>query len=102
VRIEFGDDVVRAFCERLTGHNYPWSTAVRRPLMVRMQALDAARDLRDIQALRSLRFMAADATRGSIHVDDTHRLHVEFLPGPPMSISIQGLTEEPPTGVRNV
>ncbi len=70
--------------------------------MVRIQSLDAAFDERDIFALRSLNYTAVDTTRGNIRVDDAHRLHIEFLPGPPATVSIQGLTQAPPTGVRNV
>lgn len=102
MRIEFDDDVVRAFCEERAGASYPWNPSMRRSLMARIQSLDAAVDVRDVFALHSLSYAAVDASRGSIRVDEEHRLHVEFLPGPPTIVLVQGLTLEAPTGDRNV
>lgn len=102
MHIEFADDLVRSFCERRTDPAYPWDSALRRPLMMRIQGLDAALTERDIKALSSMNYTAIDATRGSIRVAGAYRLQIEFLSDTPPRVSIQGLEQQPPTGDRNV
>ncbi|PJI55351.1 hypothetical protein CTI14_05630 [Methylobacterium radiotolerans] len=102
VRIDFEDDLVCAFCEQRTGIVFPWPSTLRRPLMTRIQSLDAAVDERDILALSSLDYAPDSATRGTIRVDTTYRLGIELLPGPPAAVSIRGLAPAPSTGDRNV
>lgn len=102
VRIEFEDDLVFAFCEQRAGVVFPWASMLRRPLMARIQSLDAAVDERDILALSSLDYAPDSATSGTIRVDTTYRLSIEFLSGPPAAVSIRGLAPAPSTGDRNV
>lgn len=102
VRIEFENDLVCAFCEQHAGIVFPWPSALRRPLMARMQSFDAAVDERDILALSSLGYAPVTETRGTIRVDKTFRLDIEFLLGPPTAVSILGLVPASSTGDRNV
>lgn len=101
VRIEFEDDLVCAFCERRVGVVFPWPSTLRRPLMTRIQSLDAAVDERDILALSSLDYAPDSATRGTIRVDTAYRLGIEFLRGRPAAVSIRGLALALSTGDRN-
>lgn len=101
VRIEFEDDLVCAFCEQHVGIVFPWPSTLRRPLMTRMQSLDAAVDERDILALSSLDYAPDSATSGTIRIDTAYRLGIEFLPGRPAVVSIRGLAPAPATGDRN-
>ena len=101
MRIEFTDDLVRAFCERRTDLAYPWDPALRRSLMMRLQGLDAAVSPEDIAALASMNYLPVSETGGSVQVSGGYRLHLEFSQDADPTVFIRGLTPTPATGDRN-
>lgn len=101
LRIEFTDDLVRAFCERRTDHAYPWDVGVRRVLMMRLQGLAAAVSADDVLALASMDFVPSSESGGTVRVTGGYRLQIEFSHHPPPTVFIRGLAPATPTGDRN-
>lgn len=101
VHIEFADDLVLAFCERRIGQTYPWDPALRRPLIMRIQSLEAALTEHDVRSLAVMNYKAIDTAQCTIQVAEAYRLRLKFSRGTPPMVSIQGLDREP-TGDRSV
>ncbi|BFM25085.1 hypothetical protein [Microbacterium sp. che218] len=101
MRIEFTDDLVRAFCERRTDHAYPGDGDLRRALMMRLQGLAAAVTPDDVLALASMGFVPITERGGTVRVTGGYLLEIEFSHDAPPTVFIQGLAPATPTGDRN-
>lgn len=101
MRIEFTDDLVRAFCERRTDHAYPWDVGLHRTLMMRLQGLAAAVTADDILALASMNFVPASEGGGTVRVTGGYRLQIEFSHDAPPTVFIRGIAPATPIGDRN-
>mgnify|MGYP001616482198 CR=1 FL=1 len=101
MRIEFTDDLVRAFCERRTDHAYPWDVRVRRALMMRLQGLAAAMTADDVLALASMGFVPSSESGGTVRVTGGYRLQIEISHDAPPTVFIRGLVPATPTGDPN-
>lgn len=101
MRIEFTDDLVRAFCERRTDHAYPWDVGLHRTLMMRLQGLAAAVTAADILALASMNFVPTSEGGGTVRVTGEYRLQIEYSHDAPPTVFIRGIAPATPIGDRN-